>query len=147
MRCAGWTRPLAASRRPGVLSAAVCDPRWVRWPIAVLAAVDAGWMVFDGSRALAVGDYVTADGGRLGPWAGLVSAVGVDPRGTGMKAFFVLYGVCWLAGVGSYLAGRRWGRRAVVAGAAGSLWYLVPGTLSSAVQLALLAAARRHRSP
>jgi len=37
-----------------------------------LAAVEAGWMLFDGSRALIVGDYVTAKSGpyagQLGPW-------------------------------------------------------------------------------
>jgi hypothetical protein len=40
---------------------------------------------------------------------------------------------------------RRWGRRAMVAGAAGSLWYLVAGTASSAVQLVLLFAGSRGR--
>jgi hypothetical protein len=117
----------------------------VRWPVAVLAAVDAGWMVFDGSRALIVGDYVTADGGRLGPWASVVSAAGIDPRGTGMKVFFVGYGVLWLVAVGGYLTRRRWGRPAVAAGAAGSLWYLVAGTASSTVQLVLLGAGRGRR--
>jgi hypothetical protein len=121
------------------------EPRWVRWPVAVLAAADAGWMIFDGTRALVRGDYVTTSDGQLGPWSALVSATGVDPRGTGMKAFFVSYGVLWLVGVGGYLAKRRWGRAAVTAGAAGSLWYLVAGTVSSAVQLALLLAGGRRR--
>ena len=46
-----------------------CDrvrPRWVRWPVITLALLDAGWMTFDGVRALAIGDYVTVDG-KLGP--------------------------------------------------------------------------------
>jgi hypothetical protein len=128
----------------GVSCGAVPEPRWVRLPVAALAALDAGWMVFDGTRALIVGDYVTVDG-RLGPWAGLVSAVGVDPRGTPMKVFFVAYGTAWLVGVAGYLGGRRWGRPAVAAGAAGSLWYLGAGTVSSAVQLGLLGLSRRVR--
>ena len=130
----------------------------MRWPVAALAAIDAGWMVFDGTRALVVGDYVTAgadgaaaDGGvmtgtaGLGPWAGLVSVLGVDPRGTGMKAFFVAYGLCWLVAVIVYLRRPQAGRPAMAIAAAGSLWYLVVGTASSMIQLALLAAGRLAR--
>lgn len=121
------------------------DPRWVRWPVVLLATADAGWMIFDGGRALIVGDYVTAAGGQLGPWASLVSAIGVEPRGTGMKLFFAGYGTLWLVGVAGYAARRPWGRTAVTLGAAGSLWYLVAGTASSVLQLALLAAGARRR--
>lgn len=103
-------------------------------------------MVFDGARALMVGDYVTARGDQLGPWASVASAIGVDPRSAGMKMFFVGYGLLWLVGIGGYLARRRWGRRAMVAGAAGSLWYLVAGTVSSAVQLSLLFTGFRSRT-
>ncbi|MGH9904860.1 MAG: hypothetical protein ACRD8U_04645 [Pyrinomonadaceae bacterium] len=47
--------------------------RWLRSIIIVLAVLQAGWMTFDGARALIVGDYVTATSGeyagQLGPWA------------------------------------------------------------------------------
>ena len=124
------------------------DPAWVRWPVAVLAAVAAGWMVFDGARALVTGDYVTWDG-ELGPWARFVDAIGVPPRSIAMKLLFVGYGLAWLAALGGYLRRAPWGRPAMVAAAAGSLWYLMIGTLSSVIQLALLAAgalARRRSS-
>jgi hypothetical protein len=146
---ASYPRARHATRIRGVGRAARCivravsDPAWVRVPVRALAAVDAAWMLFDGSRALLTGDYVTVDG-RLGPWAGLVSAVGVDPRGTPMKIVFVAYGAAWLVGVAGYLGGRNWGRRAVIAGAAGSLWYLPVGTASSLLQLGLLAIGRRR---
>ncbi len=114
----------------------------LRWVVVVLAVTEAGWMMFDGSRALVVGDYTTAssgeDAGRLGPWAELVSALGIDPRSTGMKAFFVAYGLAWLVAVAAFVARRRWGWGAMLAGAVGSLWYLVAGTLTSAVMIALL---------
>jgi hypothetical protein len=59
----------------------------LRWAVVVLAVLEAGWMVFDGARALVVGDYVTPSSGeyagKLGPWAGLASALGVEPRSTG----------------------------------------------------------------
>jgi hypothetical protein len=121
------------------------DPRWVRVTVVVLVFAAAGWMVHDGAKALVTGDYVTAAGGRLGPWASLVESIGIDPRGTPMKSFFVAYGVAWLIGLVGYLRDARWGRAALVAGAAGSLWYLVAGTVSSVVQLALLAAGSRAR--
>jgi hypothetical protein len=121
------------------------DPRWVRWPVTTLAAMDAAWMTFDGTKALTTGDYTTA-GGKLGPWANLVSAAGIEPRSTGMKVFFVTYGVCWLAAVLVYLVRPRIGRPLMVVAAAGSLWGLVFGTISSVLQLVLLALGRRART-
>lgn len=60
--------------------------------IAALALFEAGWMAFDGVRALATGDYVTPSSGpyagQLGPWSQVVSAVGIPPRSTAMKAIF-----------------------------------------------------------
>lgn len=94
-------------------------------------------MVVDGTRALVVGDYFTVEG-ELGPWAPLVGALGIDPRSSAMKAFFVAYGAAWIVGAGLWAMGRA--RRAVpIAFAAGALWYLVVGTVASIVQLALLA--------
>jgi hypothetical protein len=44
---------------------------WKNWIIVLLVAFTAGWMLFDGTRALIVGDYVTPKtgkyAGRLGP--------------------------------------------------------------------------------
>jgi hypothetical protein len=115
-----------------------------KWTATALAAAAAGWMVFDGTRALTVGDYVTVDG-RLGPWADLLEAIGLDPRATGTKLFFVLYGAAWLCVVLAYGRDARRSRAAMAAFAAGSLWYLVLGTVSSVVQLVLLTLDRRLR--
>ena len=124
--------------------------RVARWLIIALAALVAGWMVFDGTRALVVGDYVTPSSGRyagrLGPWAGLVTAIGVDPRGTFMKLFFVAYGLTWLLVIVGFARGRAWSWPAMVAAAAGSLWYLVIGTASSLAQLVLLMLVRARAS-
>lgn len=58
-----------------------------RKQLAVLAActlltINACWMVFDGSRALLLGDYVTPAAGpyagELGPWADVMRAIGID---------------------------------------------------------------------
>lgn len=116
-----------------------------------LAGVTAGWMAFDGTRALVTGDYVTPSSGEhkgeLGPWTGLVEAVGIEPRSTTMKVIFVAYGASWLAVVGAYLRGLAWAPRGMVVAAAGSLWYLWIGTVSGLVQLGLLILIRGRSDP
>jgi hypothetical protein len=114
-----------------------------KWAAVLLAGAAAGWMVFDGVRALA-DDYVTVDG-ELGPWADFVEAPGIDPRSRGMKAFFVAYGSAWLLAAGAYAHDLRRSRAAMAVFAAGSLWYLALGTISSVVQLVLLTLDRRLR--
>ncbi len=110
-----------------------------------LALVDAGYMVVDGGRALLVGDYFTPSSGEhageLGPWARIVSALGVDPRSTGMKAFFVVYGLVWLAVVAAFALGRAWWSWWAMLGlAAGTAWYLTVGTAISIAVVAMLLA-------
>jgi hypothetical protein len=120
-----------------------------KWIIVLLTALDAGYMVFDGTRALVVGDYLTPSSGphagRLGPWASLVRGVGIDPRSTSMKAFFLAYGLAWLAAAACFAAGVRGAWWAMLILAAASLWYLVPGTVLgvSILVLLLLPAVRR----
>ena len=115
---------------------------WLRWVAAALAASEAGWMLFDGVRALLVGDYVTPrsgeHAGRLGPWTHAVSAVGIEPRSTAMKLVFVVYGAVWLAVVVAFAARQPWAWAAMLALAVGSLWYLVVGTAASAIVIAVL---------
>ncbi len=119
---------------------------WLRLLIVALALAEAGWMAFDGMRALLVGDYVTPRSGRyagqLGPWARLVSAVGVEPRSTLMKAVFAGYGLAWLAIVVAFVLDLAWARAAMLTAATGALWFLPFGTLLSVVQIGLLAMSR-----
>jgi hypothetical protein len=115
---------------------------WARWLAAALSAFEAGYMVIDGSRALVKGEYITpksgAYAGRLGPWAGLARRIGVDPRGAPMKWTFVLYGLAWLAIAAAFLAGARWAWVAMFTAAVGSLWYMIVGTITSALVVVLL---------
>ena len=73
---------------------------WLRLAILALGLIEGGWMTFDGTRALTVGDYVTPSNGRhagqLGPWNRVVSAVGIPHRSMAMKLIFVGYGLSWL---------------------------------------------------
>jgi hypothetical protein len=128
------TRGDAEHRHAGLPAAA--------WVVVGLAVLESGWMIWDGGRALLRGDYATFQSGpyagQLGPWAEVVSRVGIDPRSTAMKAAFVVYGGVWLAIVACYVRRVRGAWWAMLAAAGGSLWYVSFGTLSSLLQMALL---------
>lgn len=108
--------------------------------------LEAGWMAWDGARALILGDYVTPKSGqyagRLGPWSRVVQAVGIEPRGTLMKSLFLVYGAVWLAVAAAFLFGIRWSWWCWTMLAAGALWYLPFGTLLSLLQIVLLVVLR-----
>lgn len=113
-----------------------------KWIAVALAVLVAGWFVFDGTRALVKGDYVTPTSGehtgQLGPWAGVVAKAGIEPRSRLMKAIFVVCGAAWLFVIGAFLLGRGWAWAGMLTAAVGSLWYLPFGTLLGAVQIVLL---------
>lgn len=115
---------------------------WLRRVIIILAFLQASWMTSDGLRAFIGGDYLTPKSGehrgQLGPWAKIVSAIGIEPRSTLMKSIFVVYGVVWLIIILCFILNFPWARWAMLLAAACSLWYLWPGTVSSMVQIALL---------
>jgi hypothetical protein len=119
----------------------------VRALVIGLALIQAGWMTFDGSRALVVGDYVTprtgVHAGQLGPWHQLVTAVGIAPRSTLMKSIFVIYGVIWLVLILAFMRSVPWAPTAMLMAAIGALWYLPVGTVCSMLQIAGLLWLRR----
>jgi len=108
----------------------------------LLVAVTAGWMVFDGARAFAAGDYITPKtgeyAGQLGPWASLVHTVGIEPRSTLMKSIFVIYGLLALVIVISFARGMTWSRPAMMLVCIFGLWYLPIGTVTNLIALLLL---------
>lgn len=106
--------------------------------VVVLASVEAGWMTFDGLRAQFTGSYTVDSAGRLGPWASLVSAIGIDPLSLGMRWLFIVYGASWIVITICFLINLRWARWAMLFAAIGSLWFLPFGTILSLVQIVLL---------
>lgn len=115
---------------------------WIRWVIPAIGLIIGGWTAFDGSRALIKGDYVTpregAYAGQLGPWAGLVRGVGLEPRSTPVKSAFVILGIAWLVMSAAYLAGARWSWTGLVVLSVLTLWYLPLGTVLAVIELVLL---------
>ena len=115
---------------------------WKNRIILILVVLSAGWMLFDGTRALLTGDYITPKtgdyAGQLGPWANLAKAVGVEPRSTLMKMVFVVYGIAALLAVAGFASNRPWSRNALIAMAILGLWYLPFGTVANIIVLILL---------
>jgi len=105
----------------------------LRIAVVALALIQGGWMAFDGTRALTIGDYVTPStgpyAGQLGPWHYAVEAVGIPGRSTAMKLIFVLFGVAWIVVALAFARHAPWARSAILAMAVASLWYLPLGTL------------------
>jgi hypothetical protein len=115
---------------------------WARWLAVGLCAVQGGYMLFDGVRAFVVGSYVRPrsgpHAGRLGPWARLVRAVGLEPESTGMKTTFVVLGASYLVASAAWALGAGWAKWLGLVLAVGTLWYLVPGTVISVGVLVLV---------
>ena len=115
---------------------------WKHWVILGLVVFTAGWMLFDGMRALIVGDFVTPKtgeyAGQLGPWSNLVSAVGIEPRSTLIKSIFVVYGLLALSIAVSFALRLSWARGALISVCLLGLWYLPFGTVANVIALILL---------
>ncbi len=112
------------------------------WFVLFLALTEGGWLAFDGAHALITGDYVTPQSGehagQLGPWAGVVSALGIEPRSILMQSIHLLLGLTWLAVTVCFTLRIPWSRTAMVVCAVLGLWYLPFGTLLSIIQIMLL---------
>ena len=106
-----------------------------------LASILGGWLVFDGLRALIVGDYLTprsgSYAGRLGPWAQVLTAVGIDPRSPIIKGAHVVLGAAWLALADAIAVQSAWPRFSVLICAIATVWYLPFGTVVAIAQIML----------
>ena len=120
---------------------------WTTALAILLLVSSAGWMLFDGARALITGEYITPQSGefagQLGPWSNLVRAVGIDPHSTWMKLIFIFYGLGMLTFVIGYVFHQPWARTGLLIAALLGLWYLPIGTLMNLLALILLLLTRR----
>jgi hypothetical protein len=116
------------------------------WLLGGLVLLTGGWMAFDGAHALIAGDFVTPSSGeyarQLGPWAQIVSSIGLDPRSLGVKIFFLAFGLIYLAALVLFLLRRAGSWLLLVGCSAVVLLYLPFGTLSGLAVLAVLATVR-----
>lgn len=114
----------------------------IKWAVVLLAILNFGYMAYDGGRALVKGDYIRpqsgAYAGKLGPWSKVVARIGIDPESTTMKTVFLLWGLIGLIITLCYVLNIHWASKGLIVMNILSLWYLVPGTISSGLQIILL---------
>lgn len=108
-----------------------------KYVIVIVASLIGGWLLLDGTRALVTGSYTTpnsgAYAGQLGPWAKVVTSVGLDPAGLVLKLMHIVLGISWL--VFGFLAfrGVSFAGLPLLSTAILSLWYLPFGTVAGVV--------------
>ncbi len=121
---------------------------WLRAVTLLLGGILGLWLTFDGTRALVTGEYVTPKAGphagQIGPWAGIVRAIGLDPKSTVVKCVHVILGLAWLVSLAGFSARADWGRWDLLVCSVASLWYLPVGTLIGRVTLAILLTSMRR---
>lgn len=124
---------------------------WTTWLALLLIASVAGWMVYDGMRALVVGEYVTPQtgdfAGQLGPWAYLIQALGLDPHSVWIKLLFIAQGVATLTAIIRYVLEKPQAWTTLLVAMLLGLWYLPLGTLANLLALILLLLTRRKIMP
>ena len=114
----------------------------IKWVVVLLAVMNFGFMAFDGGRALIKGDYIRPQSGKyagqLGPWSKIVSRIGINPESTTMKTIFLFWGLTGLVITVCFILNKPGSSNALLGINILSVWYLVPGTVSSVLQIILL---------
>ena len=120
----------------------------LRAAVILLAVLEAGWITFDGARALRTGEYLKPRlgdyGGRLGEWTRVASTMGAPPRSAAAKWALIGYGVAWLSAIVAFARGAGWAWWAMFVAAGGALWYSSLGVPICLAQMLLLVAVRRE---
>jgi hypothetical protein len=110
--------------------------------ILVIAALIGGWLLFDGTRAFATGFYTTPSSGpyagQLGPWATLVTRLGLDPAGPLLKGAHLLLAGAWLVSGLLFLRSPASGWWPLLVTSFLTLWYLPFGTIAGVIVIVLL---------
>jgi hypothetical protein len=110
--------------------------------IVILGLLNAGYMAFDGTRALVTGDYIRPGtgeyAGQLGPWSILAEKIGIDPMSTLMKSVFVVFGITGLIITICFALNKPWAWKAMLIFNICSVWNLFFGTASSILQIILM---------
>jgi len=106
--------------------------------LAAIACLQGSYMIIDGVHHITTGSYI---GGRVGPWAVLVRAAGINENS--MAPVFLALGSLWLLGAVVLLISPRRGASLLALPALVSLLYPLFGTLLAIVALAIIWKQRR----
>lgn len=116
-----------------------------------LATVVGCWLLFDGSRAIVTGTYVTPKSGKyagqLGPWSHWIKAIGLDPVSLPVELLHIVSGLALLVGVVLLWTTPTLGWWVMLGASILGLWYLPWGSILLAITITLLLMPpmQRHR--
>src|SRR5260370_28315667 len=109
--------------------------------ISILSFILGAWLIFDGTRKLITGYYTGEQTIGLGPWATLVSAIGIRP--SDMAFPFLFLGVLWIVNGVIVLLGSSAIYERIIAISIVTLFYAIPGTIVGIITITLSLRERR----
>src|SRR5712691_3410948 len=124
-----------AMQKPGLSTSA----------ISILSFVLGTWLIFDGTRKLVTGYYTGEQTIGLGPWATLVSAIGIRP--SAMAFPFLFLGVLWIVNGAIVFLGSNTRYERAIAISIVTLFYALPGTIVSIITITLSLREKRLARP
>src|SRR6266852_6700440 len=113
--------------------------------ISILSLILGTWLVFDGARKLVTGYFTGEQTIGLGPWATLVSAIGIRPAD--MAFPFLFLGVLWIVNGAIVFLGSNTRYERAIAISIVTLFYALPGTLVGIITIVLSLRERRLVRP
>src|SRR5690349_2993034 len=103
--------------------------------ISFLSFILGAWLVFDGARKLVTGYYTGEQTIGLGPWATLLSVIGIRP--SDMAFPFLFLGVLWIVNGVIVLLGSSARYERTIAISIVTLFYALPGTIVGIITITL----------
>jgi len=113
--------------------------------ISLLSFVLGAWLVFDGTRKLVTGYYTGEQTIGLGPWATVVTAIGLRP--SDMVFPFLFLGVLWIVNGAIVLLASSARYERTIAISIVTLFYAIPGTIVAIISISLSLRERRLAGP
>jgi uncharacterized membrane protein HdeD (DUF308 family) len=113
--------------------------------IVILSFILGAWLIFDSARKLLTGYYTGEQTIDLGPWATIVSALGVRPAD--MAFPFLFLGIIWIVNGAIVLLGANTRYERTIAISIVTLFYALPGTLVGILNIVLSLRERRLAKP
>jgi len=103
--------------------------------ISILSFTLGAWLILDGTRKLVTGYYTGEQTIGLGPWAGLVSAIGIRP--SDMAFPFLFLGMLWIVNGVIVVFGSSARYERTISISIITLFYAIPGTIVGIITITL----------
>ena len=110
--------------------------------ISILSFILGAWLIYDSAQKLLIGYYTGEQTMGLGPWASIVSALGIRPADMAFPLLFL--GVIWIVNGVIVLLGASTRYERTIAISIVTLFYALPGTIIGIFNIVLSLRERRR---